>query len=314
MSRQRWGTFAVADHLRSRAFFTEVFLYNRLVIPYPSDHTERERWKGNRWAPGLLEDCLEILDNAKLVELVAWTDERKAEFEDRYNLTKKVSREAMASTREVLAMGKNIPPDVWPVVAYPSPVEFINEFKTGDTQEMKIDEGHIDIKELKRQIDDVDFKMKRARVERLGWLLGNSFIVPDNEFRCDLYLLQEAIELASTDEFQEYRIRLFKWQDQIIEDNTSDQAAIEQMRGYLKKYNAYIEAKGYKTKKKFVYTVVAPTLAKLVPPPINLVGEVLIDVHNFAKFDQEPDEPLYQYQTAAMFHDIHEHFGWKYEE
>lgn len=314
MSKKRWGTFAVADHLRSRAFFTEVFLYDRLVIPYPPDSDERNRWKKNKWAPGLLEECLEILGKADLVEAVKWTEEKKVAFENRYNLTKQISADAMNPTRLILAEDKSIPADVWPVVAYSSPLEFIKDFKTRNKQEVQYDEGHVNIQELKRLFDEIDFEKRRANVERLGWLLGNSFIVPDNEFQSDLYLLQDAVNLVSTDEFQEYRLRLYKWQDQIITDGTSDQDAIEQMKRYLKKYNAYVKRKGYKTKKKFFFTVLAPTLSKLIPPPIGNVGDFLISVHNFAKFDQEPDVSPDQFQTAAMFHDIQKHFGWHYKE
>src|SRR5437016_2772317 len=176
MSRQRWGTFSVADHLRTRAFVTEVFLYDRLIIPYPPDSDERKRWAKNKWAPGLLDKCMNILEKGKLLEAVPWTQSRQQLFQDHYQLTQVVSRDALWSTREVLAMDKNMPDSVWPIIAYPSRQQFAEEFRLENSQ------------------FDEDFR--RARTEKLGWLLGHHFLVPDTEVRNDLYLLQEAVNLA----------------------------------------------------------------------------------------------------------------------
>ncbi len=40
-----WGTFSVKDHRRGDAFAREALLFDRLVIPYPVDARERDRWK-----------------------------------------------------------------------------------------------------------------------------------------------------------------------------------------------------------------------------------------------------------------------------
>ena len=46
-------------HLLPNPFFADVLLYDRLVLPYPSDAGERSRW--NKWNPYHLDACLEML-------------------------------------------------------------------------------------------------------------------------------------------------------------------------------------------------------------------------------------------------------------
>lgn len=44
MVRRPWGCYSVADHLAERAFVADLLLYDRLVVPVPSDD-DRERWE-----------------------------------------------------------------------------------------------------------------------------------------------------------------------------------------------------------------------------------------------------------------------------
>ena len=48
-----WGTYAVSDHLRRRAFIADVLLFDRLVIPIPppNDTKELRRWHEMGWRP-----------------------------------------------------------------------------------------------------------------------------------------------------------------------------------------------------------------------------------------------------------------------
>ncbi len=313
MSRQRWGTFSVTDHLHTRAFFSEVFLYDRLVIPYPPNDDERKRWRASKWAPGLLEDCLETLGN--LAVPAPWTESRKQEFNSRYTLAQEASfdtkvladaqeqgaKDPMYITRQILTELKEFPPDVWPVAAYPSREQFAEEFELKDSQ---LTEG-------------VKPEDGQGRAERLGWLLGHRFLAPANEMRNDLYLLQEAIKLASTDEFQAYRAKLYEWQDGIIRDNTSDEDALEEMQKLLEKYNTVAQARHRERQEKFIYTVVAPSALSVAPlvlpalPAALLVSAgIFLSFHNFTKFEREPAVLTGKYEAAAMFHDIYKHFGW----
>jgi hypothetical protein len=69
MSRERWGTFSVADHLRPRAFVADVLLYDRLVVPYPPTAEERARWseRERQWRPDLLDAKLDLLPEEMVI-------------------------------------------------------------------------------------------------------------------------------------------------------------------------------------------------------------------------------------------------------
>jgi hypothetical protein len=55
MNRDRWDTFSAVDHLRPRAFVAEALLYDRLIIPYPPNAEERERWATQERKPDFLD-------------------------------------------------------------------------------------------------------------------------------------------------------------------------------------------------------------------------------------------------------------------
>ena len=96
MSRERWGTFSVADHLRPRAFVADVLLYDRLVIPYPPTPDERARWTGLKWYPDQLDQKLEILGDEMTIRAPwnQWTQER--------------CKTRMAAAKSVSFDGKNV--------------------------------------------------------------------------------------------------------------------------------------------------------------------------------------------------------------
>ena len=265
MSRQRWGTFSIADHQRPRAFVAEVLLYNRLVIPYPADDQERARWAQMGRDPDRLDQCLAVLDQAKLpsdqaklASRVPWTEWLWQHAKARYDLSQEVSfdidnlrtawqqgSDPMYVTRRILAQTENLPKadigvaEVLAVAAYPSTHQFIEDF--GPRKSVLTSPGE-----------------RRIRVEKLGWLLGHEFLVPEHEKRSDLELLKEAVELATTPEFQEYRAKLYQWQDNIIQNQIPDDRALEEMHDSLKHYQALVKSARRRMYKKFAYTVLVP--------------------------------------------------------
>src|ERR1039457_5172509 len=61
MSRERWGTFSVRDHMLDQPFAADVLMYDRLVIPHPANPDERAMWSEARWAPDRLDSFLKVL-------------------------------------------------------------------------------------------------------------------------------------------------------------------------------------------------------------------------------------------------------------
>lgn len=309
MTRRRWGTFSVTDHQLPHAFVTDVFLYERLVIPYPSNNDERKRWRENKWAPGLLEDCIGTLGD--LAKPVDWTEEKQALFRNHYNATQQVARDAMYSTRSILRMEEDIPKDVWAVAAYPSKKQFSEEFVSVDNELAE----KVESENTQKSASD-DRVARQIPLEELCWLLGHSFLVPNGELRNDFYLLNEAIKLSATDEFLGYRTVLYEWQDHIIKYEIPGEDAIQRMHVLLQKYNHLVEKKFEFRQKKFIFTVIAPGIFGLAAPLLSpvLAGlaattGLFLSGYSFLKFDQDPTIPD-DYKPAAMFHDIQKHFGW----
>jgi hypothetical protein len=310
MTRRRWGTFSVTDHQLPHAFVTDVFLYERLVIPCPPDDNERKRWRDNKWAPGLLEDCLDTLGD--LAKPVDWTGDKQALFRSHYEVTQQVARDAMYTTRSVLSTGEDIPKDVWAVAAYPSKKYFSEGFVPVENELGQKRES-----ESTEKLTPDDEGTQQTRLEELCWLPGHSFLVPDGELRNDFYLLNEAIKLAATDEFLEYRSALYEWQEHIIKYDILGEDAIRRMHELLKKYNALVERKHQYRQKKFIFTVVAPGILGLAAPWLSpaLAGlaattGLFLSGYSFLKYEKDPTIPD-EYKPAAMFHDIQKQFGWQ---
>jgi hypothetical protein len=72
-----WGTFAVDDHLRKRAYVAETILFDRVVVPKPPDG-DRERWKkwvNEGWRPEQLQRVIGEL--GELAIAVPWTQQHE---------------------------------------------------------------------------------------------------------------------------------------------------------------------------------------------------------------------------------------------
>lgn len=126
-----WGTFAVDDHKRERAFVAEVILFDRLVVPQPpeNDAAEWAMWIDEDWRPDLLKATVDALED--LIIPVpwdknlrrAWKGEYKSLFGGRASLASNVSFDfqairnahpdnpAMWTTRMVLANKLNAEAD-----------------------------------------------------------------------------------------------------------------------------------------------------------------------------------------------------------
>ncbi len=80
-----WGTFAVDDHLRSRAFVAETVLFDRLVIPQPppDDDEQYREWTQASWHPERLKQTLAPLEDLAIA--VPWDKPLRAEWQTQYS-------------------------------------------------------------------------------------------------------------------------------------------------------------------------------------------------------------------------------------
>jgi hypothetical protein len=79
-----WGTFAVDDHLRKRAFVAETVLFDRLVLPVPSpeDSAEFDVWRKNGWQPERVVQTIDLLEGLAIP--VVWDRTFRERWQESY--------------------------------------------------------------------------------------------------------------------------------------------------------------------------------------------------------------------------------------
>jgi hypothetical protein len=306
MSRERWGTFSVKDHLMPQAFVADVLLYDRLVIPFPAGDDERERWYKQGWKPDVLDGTLELLGDSAIH--VAWDKNVQEAFKTQYRTALAVDNDADMFVREVKEelpyeltkslLSTTFLPDlpkgvskVWAMAAYTSckgyeeDIQNERDLRGQSTQEQK---------------------------EHLAMVLSHRFFIPHDPKKSDQQLLKDAIKLSKQDDFKEKRANFYKWQDDIIEQGITDKKAIEEMEQYLGQYNEIVKKASNEVRLKFGFLLLKLALGM----PGILIGNVepvvsgLIDVVNYFKFEKKLSIDAGDYQFAAMIHDVQKKLHW----
>jgi hypothetical protein len=303
MSRERWGTFSVNDHLRPRAFVADVLLYDKLIIPVPPTTEERNRWETNNWDPDKQSNALDILGD--LATPVPWDEVKENAFRTRQRLACEADRDTRAMisfgaqgqdpyaiTRGLL--GQEFRPplpkgvrSVWTVAAYSS---------------------------LKDYQDDAKLETEADRRDRLAMVLKQRFFVPEEAGKTDEEMLKTAVDLANRDDFKEKRAKLHRWQEDIIENGIPDAKAIEEMEDYLKQFDEVVKKARTDVYWKFAFMAVPLAIsiatAGLGAPLVIAGAGGLISVAAFAKFDRKPKIDDGECEAAAVIHDAREAFNW----
>lgn len=298
MSQERWGIFAVNDHLQRHPFFVDVLLYDRLVIPYPPDD-DRQLWTAQGWQPDRLEAILEIL--GELAIPVLWDENKRDRFKSRYMAAQSANLDVsnMADYQHSnlnpfyltrMLLGTEFLPQlpkgvskVWVMAAYPSASEYRQDYTATARQE---------------------------RSETVGLIFTSRFLAPKVSGKSDKDLLRQAVRLASRDDFRQKRAQLYKWQEDIIEKDIPDDTAVEEMERYLQQYNEVVRHAKRQVCWKFAFTIVPIRLriagATLITP-LRAKG-AFVSLARFVKFDRKPVIQAGECAAAAMFYDIHKSF------
>jgi hypothetical protein len=282
MPIERWGTFAVNDHLREKAFVADVLLYDKLVIPYPppDDPKERERWNTEQWSPAWLDSLLEILGDR--VEPVPWDDFRRGQFSDRRKAANQAAEDAYAATRGLLKQaytGKTS--------AHGNPVRPVVAYQTE--------------KELQEGIEsDVP-----AKAQRLGIVFKQEFLCPDSDIESQTELLRRAVDLAGDSDFRKARNSLYDWQEDIVAKGYTDKEVIGVMRGLLADYGKAQQRAKWKKKARyafFVMSLAVPVLREhaLISFGTAFATESSIKLIEFAQGGEERAPGLGMEAAAAL--------------
>jgi hypothetical protein len=217
MTRERWGTFSVIDHVNAAALVPEVLLYDRLVLPVPGDEEDRKRWAIRGWRSEVLDRRLEQLGPLavkanwgfleRLQAIANWEARLRAvRFDADQVLNEIKEKNPYQMTRMVLADLKqtSLPAgvtDVVSVAAFQSEQEFRTSYHLESPSEDR---------------------------STLGFLLGQKLAVPHDED--PERVLDKSINMVTQDDdFQENRRKLHAWQESMLRDKIKPEDAIQEM-------------------------------------------------------------------------------------
>lgn len=103
---QRWGVGSTILHRDAGALALGVLLFDRIVLPTPSDEPEADRWDSLGWDTEA--QARRIVQLGELVYFAPWTEELRADWQTRWEHLRKIGTEArdlaFAATPQVIAM------------------------------------------------------------------------------------------------------------------------------------------------------------------------------------------------------------------
>lgn len=243
-----WGTFSVADHLRPRPFVADVLVYNRLLIPVPTDD-DIDRWDQLGWQPHRQRTILDILRDSDQdrVEEIRWDAELREEFtlrnaHVRAGLAAEAAREVadiqcrrfadpdappQGITRKVLADRRSEQRDHSIVRGVPlSPVDIVAAYESLD--EFSTDTGAVETAEVHASPDDL-----------LGGFVW-PFAVPEESERSDLDLLKRAVEYVHQPQVEGYRQAFHRWRGRVVRQGKSPREAAIELQEAIDSYENWV--------------------------------------------------------------------------
>jgi hypothetical protein len=272
-------------------------LYDRLVIPIPSDNEERTRWNEMGWDPNRLDRLLKILGDRAYP--VNWDLNRQAKWKTRYDAGTNIAIEtgewAFVATRTELTEG--LPRNVTGIQAV--------------TNYTSIDELEKDINLKPIELDQVPLYGGSAIA-----VLAHEFLIPEDITRSHEDLLKQAVELSSESEFRRKRASFWRWQREFLDDKgITDQSAIkeaiDEMHDLLEDEKAVVRKKKILFGTQFAFLVGSVVLGLLGGPLTSIaIGGAFVSVGQFTADKLLKDQNNDSDKPVALLRDIQKRFGW----
>lgn len=318
-NHELWGTFAVSDHLRPRAYVAEAILFDRLVLPTPPDGNDDllEEWKSNGWKPDLQKEVIDILGDLAIP--VPWDATIEGAWQSKFVELKKIivddvkhiksaSNDTPAAyvSRNVIKNSINNKDDI-----------LFNSIKSKNFDPSTDVEAVVGFGSLKAFSEYASFKFDKLSNNELSYnsLFFNwDFIVPEDTVLNDRALLKVAVKLSQNNEFRESRAEFHAWRKKLERNSATPEAALTEMTRCLKTYNNFIFKSKIKTKILSAMDIVsiAAPLADLIYPGVGTVGGVGFGLCTYLARNFVPDSQVPQgAEQAAFIHDSRQAFGWK---
>jgi hypothetical protein len=247
--RQWWATFSVRAHRSLHALASDVLLYDRLILPKPSDAAEEARFEESGWEPDLLE--LVEIQAADSIYTLHWSEPMRDEW--------KRQCRALNGVTEDLAMGMT------PLVMAQTPQGW-NEIMAAFAPDANPDSRPIIFPAFQSAAE----ARARLRLRPVGRAGTTGRRAPDRALALEFERIVEepalrdpeeaflaASQLASKEDFRRARAALLDFVDK-LRINDSPQATIEKHLGALvEDYNSAVRDFRSKTRKRRAFTVVA---------------------------------------------------------
>lgn len=299
--RERWGTFSVRDHVSDAPFVSDVLLYDRLIIPVPdpSDPKSGELWSNEGWKPELLKDCLDILgvktdSKDGLALVVPWDVAKRQRFKSRMSVAA-----ALATQQRSPEQGYFVDP--FEMTRELMKEEFRPALPRGVSKAWTV--------AAYRSADALREDIPTDRRRQLAQLMSHRFLTPTGPDP-DHEVLKRAVDLATTGDYRRKRSRFYEWQEEIIQENITDEKAIEELERLLVEYNEATRKAFRTVLERYVYTVIpiglalTGTLLTGAEQGLMLAAAgSLVQVARFWRFDRKPNIAAGDLDAAAMVHD-----------
>jgi hypothetical protein len=302
--RERWGALSVRDHVSDAPLVTETLLYDRLIVPIPppGDNTGEEYWTKQGWKPDVLNECLDVLKvktdkQDGLALTVPWDESKRERFK---------SRMSMAAA---LATQQRNPEQTY----YMDPFQMTRELVKGEFKPA-LPAGVSKAWTLANYPSAQKFRRDNSnkadnRRTRLALSLSYHFLTPtrsDPKHKA----LRRAVDLTTRDDYRRKRTRFYEWQEEIIEENISDEKAIQELDRLLLAYNNAIRKAFRDVVARYAFTVIpiglgmsGAAIAKSEPGLFIAGASGLVQLTRFWKFDRKPAIANGDLDAAAMVHD-----------
>jgi hypothetical protein len=289
MVKRLWACYSVADHRVPRPFVADLLLYDRLVIPVPSDD-DRDRWEGNDWDPDGLDRLLNIL--GPYAERVEWSKTLRERWAHLRNdpgaLVKDVDQRlgALQATRlvmsEQLQAKATADGDVRGVAVYAKPDRFDVRWRWRLGLPFRRKESVMEPGVLVEAGKPLSLGIEeRARV------VVTELAVPDDKEHSDEEVLQRTVEFVSRADVAEKRAALHEFIASLGED-ISLETTVSEVDDLVTALNEVARIHAHASRARgFVHVAAAmegvmairlPWVAALQEPTV-AVGEVFIQQH-----------------------------------
>jgi hypothetical protein len=332
-----WGTFAVEDHTRMRAYIAEVILFDRLVIPEPpeDDKSEYQRWVDAGWQPDLLKDTVERLGSLAIP--IPWDPPLRETWQAEYKELSKAERAALRRNMaaDALADFRDIKradpsqPAMWVTrrviarklegglgaldpVADEVLFRKIKAIDIDPAANIETVVGYGSYSQFNTEIP-IDVSRSPSAQGSSALLFGWNFLVPAESDLSDTILLERAIKLSQKSEFRESRSEFHNWRRRLIDKRVTVERARSEMDRCLSVYNQMVAKENERALMRTalqVLTIAAP-LADLAHPGLGLAGSVFFGSGQFLAEKLMPHVEIGEREkVAALVHDSREAFGW----